>query len=276
MSDKKKFNKNNGELDKYIKDIARYSVLSEEQEKVLFNKIIAGDDSLRTSLIESNLRFVILIAHRYNTGNIPLQDLVNDGNIGLVTAANMFNPAKGVKFITYAYLHVMGAILKSIYKDSSLIRIPKNIAKKQAQIANGLNYLNNSNAFIKKEFAHIISENTEELMLMTKHNSIFPRIMELNNCKVDFYEESTFADNIDLDKNEINLKKMLESKLKMLSQKEEYVLKSYFGFLASNEFTFQNIANELGMTKEGIRLVKNRALAKLRALIDEAEYLEYL
>ena len=260
VTNTKRFIDNSEEsISKYLKDVRKLTMLTANEEIELAKKIQEGDSNALEVLVNSNLRFVISIAKQYQNQGLPLSDLIAEGNLGLIKAAQRFDHNKGFRFISYAVWWIKQSIIQSLNDNARTVRLPVNIT--------------NTISKVKKEVAAFEQENgrkpdTNEMDLSILNQ---PYCMSLNETinedgdeMLDTIEDNTFVSpdqsfqsDSDLLKNE------LENILSSLSPRERNIIEMYFG-LNGTALTLEEIGDEYGLTKERIRQVKAKALRKLR------------
>jgi RNA polymerase primary sigma factor len=248
-------------LSNYFKDIKHSEPLSPEEEIDLAIKIKEGDEDAVERLVLSNLRFVISIAKDYQNQGIPLSDLINEGNMGLIRAAYKFDHTKGFKFISYAVWWVKQSILQFINDNSRLIRLPTNVINKVSSIKkeqNDFQLLNDG------EFVEGYEDLDMELSAYHNNNctSIHKTINEEGDELVDilgYEEEEDYYEVTD------HLKEELNNALSLLEDRERDIIECYYGINTDHEaMTLEGIGDKYGITKERVRQVKERAIKKLR------------
>jgi len=261
---------------KYFKDVRKSVILTPSEELELAIRIKNGEQSAIDRLVNSNLKFVVSIAKDYQGQGLPLSDLINEGNYGLIKAATRFDHTKGFRFISYAVWWVRQSIIQSLNDNARIVRLPANIINK-------LSYLN-------KEIIKFEVENEREPVygeIFGKDNEIvtllrFPKCASLNDLINEDGDElielipsdTEGEDAMIVDeriKNEIN------KALSVLSDREREIIESYFGINSRFEsMTLEAIGERYSLTKERIRQIKEKAIRKLRhnahnlhGLIDE-------
>lgn len=236
-------------ITKYFKDVNKYELLTPEKETEIANRIAKGDETAINELVNGNLKFAVSIAKEYQGLGLPLSDLINEGNIGLIKAANRFDPTRGFKFISYAVYWIKQSIMQSLNDNSRVIRLPSNIVNKIIQL--------------EKE--------NEEYMETIKHE--YPSCISLNS-KVGEYTGFEIGDTIEdescdsldvLEYETERLKKVLNKTLECLSNKERGIIECYFGLNNTTEpMTLEAIGDRYDLTKERIRQIKENAIRRLR------------
>jgi len=234
-------------LNKYFKDIEKYPLLSQEEENYLTEKIKEGDASAIEKLVNGNLKFVISIAKKYQNHGLSLNDLINEGNLGLVKAAHKFEPSMGVRFISYAVWWIKQSIIQSLSDNSRLVRLP-------------VSRLNKISKF--KE-----DDDRPSDLVYTTHVSL--------DAKIDDEDDETYLslfvnDTSEIDSDNIDiLKKKISRLLINLSPRERDVIDLYFGLSTEESLTLEVIGERHDLTKERVRQIKERALRRLRHIVHE-------
>ncbi len=263
-------NRDSASLDRYLADIGKESMISAEEEVELARKIKAGDEEALNKLTTTNLRFVVSVAKQYQNQGISLQDLINEGNVGLIKAAKRFDETRGFKFISYAVWWIRQSILQAIADQSRIVRLPLNqvgvinkIKKETARLEQTLKRLPTT-----EEIAEAIDMpvyKVSEIMKMNNHPQSIDSPISPN-------EETRFVDifvhDNDEDTDNILIKESLSSEihdlLKTLPDKEQEVLKLFYGIDTSHEHTLDEIGDRMGLSRERVRQIKERALKRLR------------
>jgi len=266
-------NRGEASVDRYFVDIDKYKPLTHEEEVICAQRIRAGDSKSFEKLINANLRFVVSVAKQYQNSIIPLSDLINSGNEGLVLAAQKFDETRGFKFISYAVWWIRQSIIKNIQDNSKPIRLVSN----KAQLLN--KYKKIEEAYIQE---HGESPNLDFVSkkLDIDEDSAF-EIMSLNKVKftsLDLHVENgddnslTHADLLE-DKDSVSnlqkvlmnesLKKDLVSCVARLGEKERYVLTKIFNLAGSGEKSLESIGEALNLSKERIRQLRDYGIYKI-------------
>lgn len=266
----------------YLKEIAKIEQFKDSDEELICaKKVIQGDKKAFEELINRNLRFVISVAKHYQNSNNHIEDLVNEGNLGLVHAATKFNPDKGFKFITYAVWWIRKYVREFVTQDNKLIRLPFNRVEDLSKINKRIEQLEQK---LGRDIeVHELLNYYDKNSLSNEEMRILENIHEINIISLD----KTISDDGDLtlhdilnDKNEKpsdfllykNLSKdKFKSLMNLLNKDEKIVVNKLYGFNGEYEKNFSEIGKEMGVSREWIRILSNNALKKLKNKIDEYE-----
>lgn len=268
-------------LDLYLNEIRRYPLLSREDEVALARQARAGDAKAQEKLVRANLRFVVSIAKKYVGNGVPLEDLINDGNLGLVKAAERFDPERGFKFISYAVWWIRQSILVSVSENSRMIRMPMNrvgLAQKATKMSRQLEQDLGRDPDAE-ELAKELGVTREEIEEVTTFSQA---TLSLDQPVHDEGNETTFVDQIVDDRNALpdqgayadSLKRDMARALEGLTDRERTILVRYYGLNGVKARTLEDIGKEMGYTRERIRQIKEQAIDKLRSRPQSAQYIE--
>ncbi len=239
----------NTSLSSYLKDATKEELITQEEEIRLAIQIRKGDQISLDKLVKANLRFVISIAKQYQNSGIDLEDLIAEGNIGLITAAHKFDHTKGYKFISYAVWWIRQSILQSLCDNSRTIRIPSNIIAENQKIKKA-----NESMKSLEEIPLIDVPTTSSYHKPMGEDGEFIDIMEDLNCPAPDFDMLS--------------KEQLETCIRqctiILTEREKNIVFKYFGLVGS-KWTLDAIAEDLGLTRERVRQIKEKSLKKLRA-----------
>ena len=263
-------NEDQSSLDQYLKEVSTHKLLTGPQEIELGRRARAGDEDAVSELVRANLRFVISVAKKYQNRGVSLSDLIQEGNVGLVTAARKFDPDQGVKFISYAVWWIRQAILSALANQGRSVRVPLNRASDLAKIFR-------ARARLKQELRRDPSP-----VELSEATGLSPEIVEslqtLNAAEIRLdapigdsddsqLMDRFIADEAIVTEDEVEerlLSERVERALGTLQPRDAKVLKLYFGLEGGREHTLEEIGDILGVTRERIRQLRDRALKRLR------------
>ena len=262
-------NRQNAALDKYLVEIGREELISTDEEVELAQKIHKGDRRALDKLTRANLRFVVSVAKQYQNQGLALNDLIDEGNLGLIKAAQKFDETRGFKFISYAVWWIRQSILQAISEQSRIVRMPLNQVGFQSKLAKAVVNFEQANERRPsvQELADILKTDEgkvrEALGTNGKKVSVdAPFQDDDSNSLIDIMTDED-APTTDNNMERESLSKDLEAALSTLSEREQQVLKMLFG-IGCNEMTAEEVANSLSLTRERVRQIKERALRRLR------------
>ena len=262
-------NRQNAALDKYLVEIGREELISTDEEVELAQKIHKGDRRALDKLTRANLRFVVSVAKQYQNQGLALNDLIDEGNLGLIKAAQKFDETRGFKFISYAIWWIRQSILQAISEQSRIVRMPLNQVGFQSKLAKAVVNFEQANERRPsvQELADILETDEgkvrEALGTNGKKVSVdAPFQDDDSNSLIDIMTDED-APTTDNNMERESLSKDLEAALSTLSEREQQVLKMLFG-IGCNEMTAEEVANSLSLTRERVRQIKERALRRLR------------
>jgi RNA polymerase primary sigma factor len=270
MAELYKTRKQNNSLGQYLDEIKSISLISTDEEVQLAKKIKDGDCVALSKLVKSNLRFVVSIAKTYQNKGLSLNDLINEGNLGLIRAAMRFDETKGYKFISYAVWWIRQGILQAIQENSRMIRLPQN----KIGALNRINKTKNSleqeleREPTSKEIATEMQIDQKDLARYTEYNRQVLYLEDSIGSKdsshlMDLIEDPD-AEETDHTIISESLQDEIHDALESLSEKEATIIKLYFGIGAEQGMTLDEIAQQYRITKERVRQIKERGLTKLR------------
>ena len=262
-------NRQNAALDKYLVEIGREELISTDEEVELAQKIHKGDRRALDKLTRANLRFVVSVAKQYQNQGLALNDLIDEGNLGLIKAAQKFDETRGFKFISYAVWWIRQSILQAISEQSRIVRMPLNQVGFQSKLAKAVVNFEQANERRPsvQELADILETDEgkvrEALGTNGKKVSVdAPFQDDDSKSRIDIMTDED-APTTDNNMERESLSKDLEAALSTLSEREQQVLKMLFG-IGCNEMTAEEVANSLSLTRERVRQIKERALRRLR------------
>ena len=257
-------------LDKYLHEIGKVELLSAEKEVELAKRIKKGDREALETLIKANLRFVVSVSKQYQNQGLSLPDLINEGNLGLIKAAERFDETRGFKFISYAVWWIRQSILQALAEQARIVRLPLNKI-------GSINKINKAFNKLEQEFQREPTiEEIAEIMDMkpdlvedsmnssSVHISMDAplRDEEANNMyDVMLNEDSPTPDEDLMDG---SLRQEIERSLSTLGEREAEILRYYFGLKGYQQHTLEEIGDEFGLTRERVRQIKEKAIKKLK------------
>ena len=262
-------NRESASLDKYLQEIGRQELISVEEEVELAQRIREGDDAALEKLVNANLRFVVSVAKQYQNQGLSLPDLINEGNVGLIKAAQKFDETRGFKFISYAVWWIRQSILQAIAEQSRLIRVPLNqvgsvnrVNKAQAQFEQR-HERRASAEELAKELEMPIDKISEAMKLAGRTVSVNAPFAEgEENSLLDVLpnNDSPMADS---NLNQESLAKEVERVLEQLNPRDREILKMFFG-IGCQEMTLEEIGAKFDLTRERVRQIKEKAIRQLK------------
>lgn len=270
-------------LEKYLQDVSKEEMITAEEEVELAIKIQGGDERALNRLVRANLRFVISVAKQYQNTGLTLEDLINEGNLGLIEAAKRYDHTKGFKFISYAVWWIRQSILKAAADNSRTIRLPHNRLGEIQKISKASSEFEQKNERVPT--AEELSELTEmdvnkvemSLKMSKKQVSIDAPMSndDDNNSLVSVLENSDTPDPTNSLMQE-SLSQDLERTLSYLKGMEAEVIRLFYGLGGASEMTLEEIGNTFGLTRERIRQIKERGLRRLRRVSSQTNLQTYL
>ena len=260
----------NRSLSKYLQEISKYEPLSPDKEVDLAIRVKKGERRALKELTEANLRFVVSVAKDYQGQGLPLTDLINEGNLGLIKAAERFDESRGFKFISYAVWWIRQSVLQALAEHSRIVRLPLNRVGTISKI-------NKASAKLEQEFerspradelAHQldmkITEINDAQRIARRHHSLdTPFSDDEKNSLLDVIND-TNIDDPDKELHMSSLEKEVRNSLDSLKDREKDVIKMYFGIDREYALTLNEIGEEFGLTRERVRQIKEKAIRRLR------------
>lgn len=262
-------NRQSAALDKYLVEIGREELITTDEEVELAQRIHKGDQQALDRLTRANLRFVVSVAKQYQNQGLALNDLINEGNLGLIKAAQKFDETRGFKFISYAVWWIRQSILQAISEQSRIVRMPLNQVGFQSKLTKAIVSFEQENERRPSvnELAELLDTDVAKVQeaLGTNGKKVSvdaPFQDDDSNCLIDIMSDDS-APSTDNQMEKESLSSDLDAALSMLSERERQVLKMLFG-IGRNEMTAEEVANSLSLTRERVRQIKERALRRLR------------
>ena len=263
-------NRESEALEKYLSGIGREELLTSEEEVELAQRIRKGDRKALDRLTKANLRFVVSVAKQYQNQGLTLSDLINEGNLGLIRAAEKFDETRGFKFISYAVWWIRQSILQAIAEQSRIVRLPLNQVGSVNKINRILSKFEQENE--RKPSVDEIAERTdipeekvgEAMMVSGRHVSVdAPFVDGEENSLLDVLVN----DNAPMADKQLLLESLrteIASLLQSLNDRERKVVRAFYG-IGEPELTLEEIGNKYGLTRERVRQIKEKAIRRLRA-----------
>lgn len=259
-------------LDKYLLEIGKIRLLSSEDEIYLAQQIKTGSHPALDALVKSNLRFVISVAKQYQNQGLPLADLINEGNLGLIKAAQRFDATKGFKFISYAVWWIRQSILQALAEQARLVKLPQNKVGTISRINRAFSRLEQEfqRDPTSEEIAEILKMNLflvdQSLQSTGFHLSLDAPLYddeENENSQYDLYKND-FTPSPDNDLLETSLKIEIERLLCKLDCREAAILSSFYGLNGKQALALDEISIRFGLTRERVRQIRDNSIKKLR------------
>ena len=263
-------NRESQSLDKYLQEIGKEGLITADMEVELARRIKDGDGVALEKLVKANLRFVVSVAKQYQNKGLSLPDLINEGNLGLIKAAQRFDETRGFKFISYAVWWIRQSILQALAEQSRIVRLPLN------QVGS-LNKINKAFAKLEQEyerppsadelavFLDLPAEKVADTMKVSgRHISMdAPFVEGESNSLLDVLpnNDSAPADRLLLNE---SLSKEIERALSTLTERERDVVKLFFGIAINHGLTLEEIGAKFDLTRERVRQIKEKAIRRLR------------
>jgi RNA polymerase primary sigma factor len=249
-------NRESQSLDKYLQEIGKVDLLTADEEVVLAKRIREGDQLALEKLTKANLRFVVSVAKQYQNQGLSLGDLINEGNLGLIKAAQRFDETRGFKFISYAVWWIRQSILQALAEQSRIVRLPLNRV-------GSLNKISKTFSELEQKFER--EPSPEELAEVSgRHVSMdAPFVQGEENSLLDVLEndgDEKPDDGLMTD----SLRKEVQRALSTLTSREADVITLYFGLNGEHAMTLEEIGEKFNLTRERVRQIKEKAIRRLR------------
>lgn len=258
-------------LTMYLKEINRIPLLTPEEEMRLAKRAVKGDEFARKKIIESNLRFVVNVAKKYQNQGLPLIDLINEGNIGLMTALGKFDPDRGYHFISYGVWWIRQAVMKAINEKSRAVRLPLNRTNELLQIQKAqkslMNQNNTEDPTVEEigELTGLDPSHVSDLLAISREMVSLdaPVFNDNGNSNIgDFIEDATQSPEDSL--MDVSLKEDINLVLSQLSDKEREIIELRYGLVGKSPMSLKEIGELYNLTKERIRQIEKKALERLK------------
>ena len=263
-------NRESRSLERFLNEIGHEPLLTADEEVELAQRIKKGDEEALNKLVKANLRFVVSVAKQYQNQGLSLEDVINEGNLGLIRAAQKFDETRGFKFISYAVWWIRQSIVQAIAEHSRMVRLPMNQVGSANRLNREINRFEQENERKPSmqelaEEANMTEEKVQEALRITgRHTSIDAPFNDgTDNALIDVLvnENSPMADNELVNE---SLKEEVERVMGVLNQREACVLRYFYGLEDEHDLTYEEIGNRLGLTRERVRQIKDKAIRKLK------------
>src|SRR5690554_2855643 len=263
-------NRETASLDKYLQEIGKVDLITADEEVELAQRIKAGDHRALEKLTKANLRFVVSVAKQYQNQGLTLPDLINEGNLGLIKAAQRFDETRGFKFISYAVWWIRQSILQALAEQSRIIKLPLNrvgtihkIGKTQSRLEQKLSRTPNIEE-IAQELKIDENEVRETAKIGNTHMSLDAPLQKGEDVRLIDVLHDKHQESPDNNLISISLQEEIEKTLGTLSQREREVLKLYFGIGQDTAHTLEEIGQRFNLTRERVRQIKEKAIRRLK------------
>ncbi|SCD19434.1 RNA polymerase sigma factor RpoD [Proteiniphilum saccharofermentans] len=262
-------NRESASLDKYLQEIGREDLITVEEEVELAQAIKRGDRQALEKLTRANLRFVVSVAKQYQNQGLSLPDLINEGNLGLIKAAEKFDETRGFKFISYAVWWIRQSILQALAEQSRIVRLPLNQVGSLNKISKAFQKFEQENERrpSAEELAHeldlSVEKVTDSLKVSGRHISMdAPFVEGEDNSLLDVLvnDDAPVADRTLINE---SLQKEIDRALSTLTERESDIIKMFFG-IGCQEMTLEEIGDKFQLTRERVRQIKEKAIRRLR------------
>ena len=263
-------NRETASLDKYLQEIGKVDLITADEEVELAQRIKAGDQIALEKLTKANLRFVVSVAKQYQNQGLTLPDLINEGNLGLIKAAQRFDETRGFKFISYAVWWIRQSILQALAEQSRIVRLPLNKI-------GSINKINKTYAFLEqsherppsaeeiaKELDMTINDVKESMKNSGRHVSMDAPLVEGEDSNLYDVLRSGESPNPDKDLLHESLRTEIERALETLTPREADVIRLYFGLGNQHTMTLEEIGETFDLTRERVRQIKEKAIRRLK------------
>ncbi|TDQ30691.1 sigma-70 family RNA polymerase sigma factor [Zeaxanthinibacter enoshimensis] len=263
-------NRETASLDKYLQEIGKVDLITADEEVELAQRIKAGDQIALEKLTKANLRFVVSVAKQYQNQGLTLPDLINEGNLGLIKAAQRFDETRGFKFISYAVWWIRQSILQALAEQSRIVRLPLNKI-------GSINKINKTFAFLEqahervpsaeeiaKELDMTVENVKQSLKNSGRHVSMDAPLIDGEDSNLYDVLRSGESPNPDKELLHESLRTEIERALETLTPREADVIRLYFGLAGQHSMTLEEIGETFDLTRERVRQIKEKAIRRLK------------
>ena len=263
-------NRETASLDKYLQEIGKVDLITADEEVELAQRIKAGDQAALEKLTKANLRFVVSVAKQYQNQGLTLPDLINEGNLGLIKAAQRFDETRGFKFISYAVWWIRQSILQALAEQSRIVRLPLNNIGSINKINKTFAFLEQSHERppsaeeIAKELDMTINDVKESMKNSGRHVSMDAPLVEGEDSNLYDVLRSGESPNPDRDLLHESLRTEIGRALETLTPREADVIRLYFGLASQHPMTLEEIGETFDLTRERVRQIKEKAIRRLK------------
>ena len=263
-------NRETASLDKYLQEIGKVDLITADEEVELAQRIKAGDQRALEKLTKANLRFVVSVAKQYQNQGLTLPDLINEGNLGLIKAAQRFDETRGFKFISYAVWWIRQSILQALAEQSRIVRLPLNKIGSINKINKMYAYLEQANERppsaeeIAKELDMTINDVKESMKNSGRHVSMDAPLVEGEDSNLYDVLRSGESPNPDRSLLHESLRTEIERALETLTPREADVIRLYFGLGDQHPMALEEIGETFDLTRERVRQIKEKAIRRLK------------
>ncbi len=263
-------NRETASLDKYLQEIGKVDLITADEEVELAQRIKKGDQIALEKLTKANLRFVVSVAKQYQNQGLTLPDLINEGNLGLIKAAQRFDETRGFKFISYAVWWIRQSILQALAEQSRIVRLPLNKI-------GSINKINKTFAFLEqahermpsaeeiaKELDMTVEDVKQSLKNSGRHVSMDAPLIDGEDSNLYDVLRSSESPNPDRELLQESLRVEIERSLETLTPREADVIRLYFGLAGQHSMTLEEIGETFDLTRERVRQIKEKAIRRLK------------
>jgi RNA polymerase primary sigma factor len=264
-------NRESQSLEKYLQEIGKVELISPEEEVRLARNIKLGDQAALDKLTKANLRFVVSVAKQYQNQGLSLPDLINEGNLGLIKAAQRFDETRGFKFISYAVWWIRQSILQALAEQSRIVRLPLNKVGLTNKIQKAFSQLEQEyeREPSPEELAELLELETDEvsatLGMSARHVSMDTPLSEGEDSTLIDVFENPNAERAETNiEHKESLKQEIERSMKMLTERQKEVICYFFGIGVDHPMSLEDIGDKFNLTRERVRQIKDKAITKMR------------